>query len=536
MYKSVTSWDRILFDSVTNVLSLSLHSSNIQSHNSSIMSSKVNDSNSDHSLTSLNLTIAMSFFGMLSAIATYVFFTKWKCLNNQTLWTHQLLPYVKPIWDKLSPILKEYLYAVCCSCCYQIKKQEESALINAEERNGVSNGYGSTRIQVEEESGSMNDRHTIDRDTEENESQNTRNVDDHNSDGEEGGNDLEDIDVNYHGITNLDTANGNTDCEQGAAKLSDDDSQNEEPIQPESKPLLNTKQVIFIFSLTQILARPFIIAVNIAYLVIYGKNYVDSLVVDTSSGLWGAVYGLLYQETVLLVVVPISNAIYWTCCWRQCKTKNSLRRFLEFLRFSDLTFVIFFAPFSNTHFYVLGGWWYLALIVRLFFYGVTFAAGVVAGIRFVFAIFCKIIFTCGCEEDVLEIRNLSHLLLEVGLKIIPIFLRINASSSALATFLKLVPNSSGGIHFKLGYYWISLIRSITALFSLCFTGAMLRWAVLTQEHKLNDKKRLTTVLRFLDKYQPHVHISFFFDMFLYFSLIVLNLILLELLSDPDTTP
>ena len=66
-----------------------------------------------------------------------------------------------------------------------------------------------------------------------------------------------------------------------------------------------------------------------------------------------------------------------------------------------------------------------------------------------------------------------------------------------------------------------------------FSGAMLRWAVLKKEHKWEDRSWLTKWLRFLNKYQPHVHGSFFFDVLIYFGLIVLNLILLDLVTDEN---
>ena len=60
---------------------------------------------------------------------------------------------------------------------------------------------------------------------------------------------------------------------------------------------------------------------------------------------------------------------------------------------------------------------------------------------------------------------------------------MNASSTALATYVNLVGEKYyGSLNFRLAYFSISLIRSITALFSLGFTGAMLRWAVLKREH------------------------------------------------------
>ena len=303
-------------------------------------------------------------------------------------------------------------------------------------------------------------------------------------------------------------------------------------VEQPKQPLLGSSRVIFIFSLAQILARPFIITVNIVYLALRYSGDLNQNFNEPGgySFTWTSDFTLL-QETVTLVTSPISNAIYWVCCWRQCRTDNSCRKFLELLRFVDLQFVIIAAPFSNVHLYALGGWWYIVIIVRLAFYGITFAAAVVAGMRFVCACYCKVFFTCGCDNDVLEIRNKKHLFLEIGFQLVPIFIKMNTSSSAIATFVKL--GVKGGPHFQAAYAAFSLIRSITSLFSLVFSGAMLRWAVLKEEHKWEDRSWLTKWLRFLNKYQPHIHGAFFFDMLTYFGLIVLNLILLDLVTDEN---
>ena len=106
---------------------------------------------------------------------------------------------------------------------------------------------------------------------------------------------------------------------------------------------------------------------------------------------------------------------------------------------------------------------------------------------------------------------------------------MNTSSSAIATFMKL--SGKGQPSFRSAYAAFSIIRSITSLFSLVFSGAMLCWAVLKKEHKWEDRSWLTKWLRFLNKYQPHIHGLFFFDMLIYFGLLVLNLILLDLVSE-----
>ena len=207
--------------------------------------------------------------------------------------------------------------------------------------------------------------------------------------------------------------------------------------------------------------------INIVYLALNLKQDLNQ------HPLIGSTDWMMVQETTTLICGPISNAIYWVCCWRQCHTNNSCRKFLEFLRFADLQFVLIVAPFTNTHLYALGGWWYIVIVVHLAFYGITFAAAVVAGMRFVCACYCKVFFTCGCDKDVLEIRNKKHLFLEIGFALVPIFIKINASSSAIATFAKL--SNKGGPNFQNAYFAFTLIRSITSLFSLIFLGAMLRW-------------------------------------------------------------
>ena len=132
------------------------------------------------------------------------------------------------------------------------------------------------------------------------------------------------------------------------------------------------------FSLAQILAGPFIITVNIIYLILSSADDINqSLYKPDNYNFASFTDYMMYLESTL-ITGPISNAIYWVCCWRQCRTNNSCRKFLEFMRFYNLQFIIVVAPFSNVHLYALGGWWYNVIIVRLTFYAITFAAAVAA--------------------------------------------------------------------------------------------------------------------------------------------------------------
>ena len=467
------------------------------------------EDNSNISLTSLNLTIVLTFVGLIWSITSYIFNTKWKCSNDQTIWESQLLPLLKPIWEKYGyPIY----YRICCAVCIQAKKTDDTTAINRSDR--TSSYYSSTPVSGVNHTRSVNSGHSTSMNGYESadgyQSLDGRNVEERAID-----------DDNIHSPDLTTSENSHTDCEQGLP---------EGEVETRKKPLFGSKAVILMFSLTQILARPFIIAANIVYIALnYSKDINNSLDEPGGYNLSAFTDYMMYQETVSLIIGPFTNAIYWVCCWRQCRTNNSCRKFMEFMRFADLQVVVLVAPYANTHLYALGGWWYLVLIVRLLFYAITFAAAVVAGMRFVCACYCKVFFTCGCDNDVLEIRDMKHLLFEIGFKLIPIFLKINTSSSAIATFIKL--GTKGGPSFQFAYFFFSLIRSITSLFSLGFSGAMLRWALLKKEHKWEDRSWLTKVLRFLNKYEPHIHFSFFFDVVTYFSLLVLNLILLELISE-----
>ena len=416
--------------------------------------SQDNTSSTIH-LSALNVAIALSFLGMMWSVASYLLFTEWQCFDDRSLWSTQLLPFLK---NRVLPLILRCIEA----CCPRVRKLNLTRLKSADdaECNSQYSVYG----------------------TEE-----------------------------YQSITK------------------DDDSEDLSGNFEESTPLLGSSAIIVLFTLVQLIARPFITTVNLVYLVLNGKDY-DGIGEDGGSVLNTAIYNSILYETILLIVGPAMYAIYWTF-WRQCQGNNKCRKYLEFLRFCDLEIAVLMAPYSNVHLYALGGWWYLVLIVRLVFYAITFASAVIAGMRFICACYCIVFCTCGCDNDVLEIRNAKHLVGEIGFKLIPIFFKINTCSSALATFLKFA--HYGSPRFRQTFLAFSVIRGLTSMCSLGFSGAMLRWSVLKREHKWDDKSWLTKVLRFMDTYRPHVHMSFFFDMLCYFGLLVLNLILLEFISERD---
>ena len=429
------------------------------------------DHNGDVSLTSLKLTIALSFFGMVWSITSYILSTKWKCFDNQSLWETNVFPNVKTHWE---------------SHVFPTIKHHWPRSLPPKSMHYIDDGDSTSQYSVN----TVRNYQTI------------------------SGSDEENL---------LDDDNGQV--ELTITKRSDSETDDEQPA-----PLFGSCSVITIFSLAQILAKPLVIIVNIVYLVLnYNRDF--DLFLSNPIGYQFRVFidYTIIQETTSLIIGPAIAGLYWVSCWRQCRVKNSCRKYLEFLRFNDLQFALQLAPYANTHLYALGGWWYIVILVRLAFYAITFASSVIAGMRCVCACYCKICCSCGCDSEVLEIRNINHLLVEIGLKLIGIFLKLNTCSSAVATYFKL--GTRGGPSFQHAYLAFCVIRGITSLWSLGFTGAMLRWSVLKREHKWDDRSWLTKVLKWLNKYEPHVHVSFFFDMLTYFGLLILNLVLIELLNE-----
>ena len=98
-------------------------------------------------------------------------------------------------------------------------------------------------------------------------------------------------------------------------------------------------------------------------------------------------------------------------------------------------------------------------------------------------------------------------------------------SSALLTFLKtgILVNSIG---FRAAYFSFSMLRGVTALFSLVFAAAMLRWAAL-KDSEQESGSRCSMTLGWLNRHEPHVHVSFFLDMLSYIGLLVLNFIIVH---------
>ena len=155
----------------------------------------------------------------------------------------------------------------------------------------------------------------------------------------------------------------------------------------------------------------------------------------------------------------------------------------------------------------------------------TFAVAVIGGLRFIYSFLCVICCECASNEDSIELKGCKHLFVNIGVKMVSIFLKLQTSSSALLTYLKtgILVNSIG---FRTAYFSFSMLRGVTALFSLVFASAMLRWAAL-KDSEQESGSRCSIRLAWLNRHEPHVHVSFFLAMLSYIGLLVLNFIILH---------
>lgn len=299
--------------------------------------------------------------------------------------------------------------------------------------------------------------------------------------------------------------------------------------------LCNSPALVKAVSTLQALGKILLIVVNAVYLGLVGwdqpgtidilgtNKSTDFLLAGKSIANWVTFISFAY-EIFVVVCAPFHAGCLWVCCWqKQLQSGMGFWEFLEYLRLVDLEFAFLFAPFSNVNLFYLGKGWYVVLIYRLVFYSITFAAAVIAGVRFIFAICCCIICECACNSEAVEVRNCKHLILEVGVKMVVIALKLMTCSSALSTYLSL------GIlvksfAFRVAYFSFTLLRGVTAIFSLSFTAILLRHAVLKQDEKENENST-TKLLNWVSKWEPHTHVSFVIDTVTYGGLLALNFVI-----------
>lgn len=302
--------------------------------------------------------------------------------------------------------------------------------------------------------------------------------------------------------------------------------------------LCGSQTLINFVAAIHFLSLPIVIGVNIYYLVENfdsrpprAKDFVTSdllaLQLNTSNpralGLYIADLlsdvAVFWETGVLIAAMFVGFCFVPLCMVRQKDRAFSCRELCEFVRGADLLIALIVAPFSHTYFFILGGKWYIIMAVRLGFYSLTFAAAVISGIRCLCGSFCLICFECSNATHGVEIRNWGHLIGVIIAKLVPISLKLLTCSSALSTYLTL--GILQPFPVRVSYFAFSVVRGATALFSLGFSAIFLRWTLLEEESK-EDSGCYNSLARWLDDYQAHVHLAFFFDAAAYGGLIVLN--------------
>ena len=311
------------------------------------------------------------------------------------------------------------------------------------------------------------------------------------------------------------------------------------------KPLFSNTATVSIASAIHILGKPVMIAADIVYLVIIGSlvreaglsgidfsfgfhtrpsNNTSSIIVagGIQTG-YSLTFLFTVHEVVMIVFMPLYFGFFWVCCkWTKKLEKQGCVGYLEVLRFGDLEFAALFAPFGNVGLFILGGPWYILIVVRLAFYAIIFSTSVIAGVRAVWIICCCCyLCECGCNNDNIEIKSWKHLISNILIKVVSIGLKLLTCSSALATYLTI--GILQPFPIRVAYFTLTMLRGFSALFSLMFTASLLRYDVLSEEEKTNKHSRFGKVLGFFNDYEPQKHIAFVMDLVTYFGLIVLNI-------------
>ena len=293
----------------------------------------------------------------------------------------------------------------------------------------------------------------------------------------------------------------------------------------------NSSGTIALVSGLHLIGKPIMIAVDITYLAIIGIDvkYVDFGLREVPASNFSSLKAAgrdtaeiitamcTIYEIVTIIIVPLYLGLT-ACIWNKRQKDPGCMSFLEMLRFGDIEMAAILAPFSNVYLFILGGPWYVLIGVRLAFYAVTFAAAVIAGIKMVFIVcVCIYVCECGCTRDAVEIKSYIQLFITIPIKLVSIGLKLMTCSSALSTYFTI--GLLQPFPVRIAYFVFSMLRGVTALFSLPFNAILLRWEVLKQDARYTP---FADILEFLNEYEPHTHIAFYVDLITYLGLIILN--------------
>ena len=268
--------------------------------------------------------------------------------------------------------------------------------------------------------------------------------------------------------------------------------------------------------LLHILSKLALVIADIVYLVVTKQPDDDDQENGRALSYMLTYIGSIY-EIALICVVPIG--LYLSS---KCK-KSELNTLCATVRYGDLQCVLILAPIFSVHPHYLGGIYWIFIVVRIFFCCTTFVAVVILGIRFRITCMSNCLtlvdmMCCSSGEEV-EIKDIKHLLKDVGLKLVTIVLKIFTGSSALATFFHIGYIQEPVV--KYSYLGFTILSCVVAAVSALYNAILLRWAVLKEDNMADDSNP-SKIMNFLKFKAPCSHFSFVLGFCTNAGLVALN--------------
>ena len=125
---------------------------------------------------------------------------------------------------------------------------------------------------------------------------------------------------------------------------------------------------------------------------------------------------------------------------------------------------------------------------------------------------------CCSDQSEIEIKNFKHSK-DVVLQLFSIVTKLLTGSSALATFFIIGIVQDEILRYT--YLAFTLLACVNAIASILYNSILLRWVVMKEESKTEDKK-MNKVLKFLKYKVPSSHISFALGLLINGGMIGLN--------------
>lgn len=232
-------------------------------------------------------------------------------------------------------------------------------------------------------------------------------------------------------------------------------------------------------------------------------------------------YYITYSACIYEIIVIVGTPFHLMVLDCLCSHWDINSNFFSYLRMNDLLFVIQAAPFANAYLHYVGGYFWLFIMARLFYYSMTFVSSVVAGFKFFFNFLCIkcIEFTCCGNGEAVEIRDYKHLFREVSFQVFSITVNLLTGSSALSTYLKIAVIQRDPLRYA--YLAFTLLSCFNAIAATFYNAVLLRWVVMKEDHK-NDNSIGSMILEFLKFNTPSSHVTFVIGFIIQSGLIGLN--------------